>query len=188
MSIGTDSRGEALRSAATASGTDRGGARRKRSGGSKAGGPPDPQPPLPTPSAGSAARAGTPPPWFRLVVWDSLVGACCPLLPVPVVDDMALSRVRRRMVTRLAGRWGAALTPEQVALLAGQSRGWTTSRFAGKVFLYPFKRLFRKIVYFLAMKEAVDTFSLLFHQGYLLHAALIAMNDRRSAPKMDAQP
>lgn len=118
-------------------------------------------------------NASQPPPWFRLVVWDSLLGGCCPLLPVPVVDDLALARVRRRMVNRLLGRWGATLTPQQVAMLAGPSRPWTVSRAASKVVFYPIKKLFRKVVYFLAIKEAVDTFSQLFHQGYLLHAALI---------------
>jgi hypothetical protein len=121
-----------------------------------------------------AASPGVgPPPWFRLVVWDSLLGACCQLLPLPIVDDMALSRVRRRVVTRLLERWRAPLAPHQVALLAGGGRRWTVSRMAGKAFVYPVKRLFRKLLYFLAIKEAVDTFSVLFHQGFLLHAALI---------------
>jgi hypothetical protein len=126
---------------------------------------------LPKPSAAVAGSA--PPPWFRVVVWDSLLGASCPLLPVPIVDDMALARVRHRMVTRLLGRWGTTLQPHQVDILAGPSRPWTVGRLAGKVVVYPIKKLFRKVLYFLAMKEAVDTFSTLFHQGYLLHAALV---------------
>jgi hypothetical protein len=120
-----------------------------------------------------AAGSAQPPPWFRLVVWDSLLGGCCPLLPVPLVDDMALSRVRRRMVTRLVSRWNLALAPHQVAWLAGPTSRWTVSRAASKVLIYPVKRLFRKVLYFLAIKEGVDTFSHVFHQGYLLHAALL---------------
>ena len=84
------------------------------------------------PSQVTSPGAG-PPPWFRLVVWDSLLGACCPLLPLPIVDDMALARVRRRMVTRLLDRWGTPLAPHQVALLAGGGRRWTVSRMAGMI-------------------------------------------------------
>ena len=80
--------------------------------------------------------------------------------------------MRRRMVERLAGRWGVTLTPPQLALLSGGSRGWNAGRVIRKVLIYPVKELFRKVLYFLAIKDAVDTFSLLFHQGYLVHAAL----------------
>jgi hypothetical protein len=89
---------------------------------------------------------------------------------VPIVDDLALARMRRRMVERLAGRWGVTLTATQLAWLAGGGRPFSVGRFFGKALIYPFKELLRKILYFLAIKDAVDTFSLLFHQGYLLHA------------------
>jgi hypothetical protein len=121
-----------------------------------------------------APPATTPPgvpPWFRAMVWDSLLGGLCPLLPVPFVDDIALAGVRRRMVERLVARWAVTLTPAQLKLLAGGGRG-SLLRFALKVLVYPFKELFRKILYFLAVKDAVDTFSLLFHQGYLVQRAL----------------
>jgi hypothetical protein len=112
------------------------------------------------------------PPWFRAVVWDSLLGALCCLLPVPFVDDIALARMRRRMVERILARWSVTVSPAQVALLGGGGRPWSAGRFLGKAIVYPFKELLRKVLYFLAIKEAADTFSLLFHQGYLLHAAL----------------
>ena len=113
----------------------------------------------------------TAPPWFRAVVWDSLLGGLCPLLPIPIVDDLVLARMRRRMVEHLVGRWQVALTPAQLALLSGgRKRG--VGRFVLKAAIYPFKEMLRKILYFLAVKDAVDTFSLLFHQGYLVHAAL----------------
>ena len=127
--------------------------------------------PIPSPAA-TAASQTPPPPWFRMVVWDSLLGGACPLLPLPVVDDLALAGVRRRMVTRLVSRWGVELAPHQLAHLAGGRRPWTASRVAAKMVLYPIKKLFKKVLYFLAVKEGVDTFSELFHQGYLLHAAL----------------
>jgi hypothetical protein len=122
-------------------------------------------------STALAPIATAPPPWFRTVVWDSFVGSLFPLVPVPFVDDFALGRIRQRLVTRVLASWGARLTPAQINLLAGGSAPWTMGRVASKVALYPLKKLFRKVVYFLAMKDSVDTLSKLFHQGYLLHVA-----------------
>jgi len=122
-------------------------------------------------TSGTAAAAPAVPPWFRAVVWDSLLGALCLLLPIPLVDDMLLARMRRRMVERVAARWQVTLSPAQLALLAGGGRR-SLGRFLLKAAIYPVKELLRKVLYFLAIKDAVDTFSLLFHQGYLLHAAL----------------
>jgi hypothetical protein len=120
----------------------------------------------------SGVELPAPPAWFRLVVWDSLVGGLCPLLPVPILDDLALRRVRRHLVQRLCQAAGVAPTAYQVTLLAGGRRGLTVGGCAAKAVLYPLKKIYRKVLYFLAIKEAVDTFSLLFHQGYLLQVAL----------------
>jgi hypothetical protein len=107
-----------------------------------------------------------------LLVWDSLVGGLTPLLPVPVVDDAALSRARRRMLVRICHQAGVMPTPYQLGVLARGGRRWTVGKMAAKTIFYPIKKIYRKILYFLAIKEAVDTFSRLFHQGYLLHRAI----------------
>jgi hypothetical protein len=120
--------------------------------------------------SGVGAEPAAGPPWFREVVGDSLLGGLCPLLPVPLVDDLVLLRMRRRMVDHLARRWGLALSRPQVARLAG-GRGMGCGRFALRALVYPWRKLLEKVFYFLAVKEAVDTFSLLFHHGYLLHVA-----------------
>ncbi|HXT21326.1 MAG TPA: hypothetical protein VN923_11285 [Thermoanaerobaculia bacterium] len=147
-------------------------------------------------SAATARPAATPvavapaapvPPWFRAVVWDSLLGGLCPLLPIPFLDDLVLARMRRRMVERLAGRWQVTLTPAQLALLSGGGRGMSVGRLLAKVAIYPVKEVLRKVLYFLAIKDAVDTFSLLFHQGYLVHAALAHGALGRGGPADDAR-
>lgn len=131
--------------------------------------------------------AGTAPPWFRAVVWDSLLCGLCPLLPIPIVDDLVLARMRRRMVEHLVGRWQVALTPAQLALLSSGGRKLGVGRLVLKAAIYPFKKMLRKILYFLAIKDAVDTFSLLFHQGYLVHAALAYGALERGGPADDAR-
>jgi hypothetical protein len=137
-------------------------------------------------NAAAVATAPPVPPWFRAVVWDSMLGALCPLLPIPFVDDLLLARMRRRMVERIAGRWQVALQPAQLALLAGGRRRGVL-RFLLKAAIYPVKEVVRKVLYFLAVKDAVDTFSLLFHQGYLLHAALSRGALGRGGPTDDAR-
>jgi hypothetical protein len=42
----------------------------------------------------------------------------------------------------------------------------------GTIFIYPFKKLFRKIFYFLEWKRAVDLTSHTYHYGYLIDFAL----------------
>ena len=129
-------------------------------------------PPGATAAPPGATAAPPVPPWFRAVVWDSLLGGLCPLLPLPFVDDIALGVVRRRMVAGIARRGGVTLTAAQVGQLAGGGRGGSLPRFVVKAVLYPFKEVLRKIFYFLAIKDAADTFSLLFHQGYFVQRAL----------------
>jgi hypothetical protein len=105
-------------------------------------------------------------------VWDSLLGGASQLLPIPLLDDLALGRVRRGMVEALCRQRGVSPTPAQRRVLTGAGRPWGPLGCLVGVFLYPLKKLFRKLFYFLAVKEAVDTFSRLFHHGYLLHAVL----------------
>jgi len=139
--------------------------------------------PPPVPKAAAAAV----PPWFRAVVWDSLLGGLCPLLPIPFLDDVVLARMRRRMVEHLTKRWQVTLTPAQLALLSGGGRGMSAGRLLAKAAIYPFKEMLRKVLYFLAIKDAVDTFSLLFHQGYLVHALLAHGALGRGGPADDGR-
>lgn len=106
------------------------------------------------------------------MVWDSLLAGMCPLLPVPFVDDVALGRVRRRMVFRIAGSADLALTRSQARRLTGPRRSWGCGRLAAKAVFYPVKKIFRKVIYVFAIKEAIDTVSETFHRGYLLHATV----------------
>lgn len=138
-------------------------------------------------TAGSAA-ASAPPDWFRDVVWESLLGALCPLIPVPFVDDLALVWTRRRMVSRIAQRHRLTVLPAEVRRVAGSGKEFSCLMLLFKVVIYPFRKLLRKLLYFLSIKDAVDTFSLLFHQGYLLHHALELRRDacRTSTPAAEA--
>ncbi|HVS02506.1 MAG TPA: hypothetical protein VMT16_07030 [Thermoanaerobaculia bacterium] len=139
-------------------------------------------------SAPPAQPPAAPPPWFRIVVWDSLLAGLAPLLPVPFVDDIAVAAMRRRLVSRLASQAGIRLLPHQLRLLAGGGRGRSCGWLLAAAILYPVKKVLRKLLYFLAVKEAIDTLSLVFHQGYLLHGALARSGfPRDGTPPADAE-
>lgn len=121
------------------------------------------------------ARTGEP--WFRLVVLYSLLSAPCPLIPVPLLDGWVEDRVRKRMIVDLAhGR--VPLTEREVDILAGLERQhsgcFVLTVFATALRLV-FKLLggvFRKVLFFLTIKDCVTATSQTFHEGYLLHRAL----------------
>ena len=138
---------------------------------------------------------------LRPLVGHALLTALCPLIPVPFLDDWIRDVVRRKMVRRLlsesavpasteaAGSAGSPgskveVSDERVNILAcGYDPVSPTGCFSGclrKAFKIPvsfvfkllFKKILRKIVFVLAIKDSVDTFSATFHEGFLLQHAL----------------
>lgn len=138
-----------------------------------------------------AGPAGAPVPWFRRVAVHGLVAGLCPLIPVPFLDDRVLSAVRRGMVRTLARERGVALSPVQVNYLAGTYRAprgclARTGALVVALTLKLGKKLFRKILIFLAVKESVDTASRVLHEGYLVHVLLDPAIAGTRAPGDDA--
>jgi hypothetical protein len=106
-----------------------------------------------------------------LVAHAVLVGLT-PLIPVPVVDDLAKNYFRRRLVRRLAAASGRSLSDAELgALLKERERGCVRGCLTA-VLVYPLKATFRKVFYFLEWKRAVDLASRTYHFGYLVGYAL----------------
>ncbi|HEX3557974.1 MAG TPA: hypothetical protein VHU19_02145 [Pyrinomonadaceae bacterium] len=106
-----------------------------------------------------------------LVTHAVLVGLT-PLIPVPVVDDLARNYFRRRLVRRLAAAGGRSLSDAELgALTSERGRGCLRGCLAAVV-VYPLKAVFRKVFYFLEWKRAVDLASRTYHFGYLLGYAM----------------
>jgi hypothetical protein len=107
----------------------------------------------------------------------SLLAALGPLIPVPWLDDLAERVVRRRAVGDLLRERGVEPTPGDVEVLAGLVRPprgcveWMLWPLTG-VLLYVAKKLFRKVLFVLALGDAVRAASELFHDAYLLAHAL----------------
>ena len=106
-----------------------------------------------------------------LVTYAVFVGLT-PLIPVPFVDDLAQSYFRRRLVRMLAAAHGRALGAEEVEALVSEPGGGCLRGCVVQVVLYPLKKIFRKIFYFLEWKRAADLTSQTYHFGYLLNYAL----------------
>lgn len=128
--------------------------------------------------SGAETRAAPAPAGFRGVALSALLAGLCPLIPLPLVDQWALTLVRRRAVGDVLRAAGLAPTWMQVRILAGEQPGrrgclpgvvaWAVA----KTLFYVLTKLFRTFVFVLTLHEAVRRTAELFSEAYLLrHAA-----------------
>jgi hypothetical protein len=103
-------------------------------------------------------------------LWAILAGICA-LSPIPFIDDLFIGAIRRRVLGRIFQAHGAALTWSQRRALTRGHRGCLVGCLVAVV-VYPVRKIFRKIFYFLAVKEAVDVASRLLHESWLVEHAL----------------
>lgn len=121
-----------------------------------------------------------PPSELRQIVAHSLLSGLCPLIPLPLLDDWARDLLRRKLVGRLTGSGGFPLAEDQVKVLAnGISSTGPGGCLVGclvrpLIFLSQliFRKLMRKILFFLTLRDTVNTFSDTFHEGYLVRHAI----------------
>jgi len=111
------------------------------------------------------------PPQKALITHSVLVGLT-PLIPIPIVDDLVKSYLQRRLVIWLAQSHGRSLRPEEIEILSKDRGGGCLSGCLAQALVYPLKKLFRKIFFFLEWKRAVDLTSHTYHFGYLIDYAL----------------
>lgn len=126
------------------------------------------QTPPPTGSPAAAALA-TQAPERILIKYAALVGLT-PLIPLPLLDDLAQGYFERRMIEKLAAAHQLALTSEQLDALASPPTtfgGWLKGCLTTAV-LYPISKLLRKIFFFLEIKRALDLVAVTYVRGHLL--------------------
>ncbi|MFH1467392.1 MAG: hypothetical protein ABIO70_23615 [Pseudomonadota bacterium] len=112
-----------------------------------------------------------PPPPRKEIVASAVLAGICALSPVPFVDDLVIGAIRRRLVRRLFRARGVTLSWPQQRALTRTGSNWLLGCL-GALVIYPIKKIFRKIFYVFAVKEAVDVASRLLHQGLLVEHAL----------------
>jgi hypothetical protein len=123
---------------------------------------------------------------LRRIVFYSLLAGAAALIPIPLLDDWAFGWVRRRMAIDLLRDRGASVDRSALRVLAGERDRFQTGACLYKFFfatvILPIRVLgaflrgiFRKILFFLAVKQAADWASKAFHEGYILRHALRSM-------------
>jgi hypothetical protein len=101
-----------------------------------------------------------------------LIGASA-LLPVPFLDDVVKGYLERRLVRALAEKEKLTLTSQEVERLTLEPpAGCCAVGCLGKAFIYPFRKLLRKILFFLEIKRSVDQSSQALARGWLLRLAM----------------
>jgi hypothetical protein len=95
-----------------------------------------------------------------------------PLVPLPILDDLAKNYLRRCLLRALAAARPVALSAEDVRTLADEPRPGCLSGCFLLAVVYPVKKLFRTIFFFLEWKRALDTTSETYHYGSLADYAL----------------
>lgn len=123
-------------------------------------------------------------PELRRLVSYSLASGLAALIPLPIVDDWARDLMRRRLVADLARRHGVALgVPELRALATGYEPATAAGCAQGClvaavyrplrfVVVKVLRKLLRKVLFVLTIKDGVDTFSQTLHEAYLVDHAL----------------
>ncbi|MEM7347621.1 MAG: hypothetical protein AAF485_25580 [Chloroflexota bacterium] len=107
-----------------------------------------------------------------LIYADATFAGLSVLIPIPIVDWFFERFFRQRMPRSIAARRGRQLPSDVLDILTqGQANqgclaSCVTLPLMGIIWL--FKRLSRKILYFLTVKEATDQLSYYWHQAFLL--------------------
>jgi hypothetical protein len=109
----------------------------------------------------------------RTLLLYALLTGLTPLIPVPFADDLAKGHLRRRLVHLLAQAHDLNLSGNTVEALAREpgGGGCLLGGCLGQVLLYPLKKIFRKVFFFLEWKRTIDLTSHTYHWGYLLDYA-----------------
>jgi hypothetical protein len=108
----------------------------------------------------------------RGLVTHAILTGLTPLIPVPVVDDLAKNYFRRRLVRRLAASNNIKLSNEELSALTSERGRGCVRGCLVMLLVYPLKAVFRKVFYFLEWKRAVDLTSRTYHFGYLTGYAM----------------
>src|SRR5258706_15664406 len=91
----------------------------------------------------------------RLIVSHSVLAGLTPLIPIPIVDDLARVYFVRRLVRKLAAVHGCEVSYEEIKILADEPDSGCLRGCAMATLLLPFKLIFRKVFFFLEWKRAV---------------------------------
>jgi len=112
-----------------------------------------------------------PPGRDRVLLTHTTLVALTPLIPLPFVDDMAKSRLQRRMVRLLAQPYDLLLRPDDLALLADDAPTNLVGGIVKGLVLTPLRSVLRKAFIVLAGNKMAEVASTCYHRGWLADRA-----------------
>lgn len=104
------------------------------------------------------------------ITTKALMVAAAGLLPVPFLDTWLQSQLQRDMVHLIGRRAGQRLAHAQVVHLTEQNDSLLLGCLQGAL-IWPIRRIFRKVVYILTVKDAVDAAATTYVRGELIRRA-----------------
>lgn len=108
----------------------------------------------------------------QIIVLHSVLIGLTPLIPIPVVDDLAKTYLQRRLTRKLGQAYNRNFSDAEVKVLSDAEDSGCLAGCLTTILIYPLKKIFRKIFFFLEWKRAIDSVSHYYHHGYLLDYAM----------------
>lgn len=107
---------------------------------------------------------------LQRIAVPSILAGLCPVIPIPFVDDLALRFIRKRAIRSELERGGLKAGHAQLEVYLddpSKLMGCLTA-----VFIYPLKKIFKKVFIVLAIKDCVDAASKTFHELWMIRHAV----------------
>lgn len=108
----------------------------------------------------------------REIVQYAVLVALTPLVPVPFLDDILKNYLQRRMVRKLGENYQYNFSDAEIRVLADEESRGCLKGCISMMIVYPLKKIFRKIFFFLEWKRAIDVASYTLHYGILIDYAM----------------
>lgn len=105
--------------------------------------------------------------WRQTLVLYSTLAGLCKFIPIPFVDDIIQGFVVRRMLGQILALHDIEADSTALEHLTRERAGCPLGCIY-TLFLYPIKKILKKLLFFLAFKDFADESSRWFHRGYLL--------------------
>ena len=107
----------------------------------------------------------------NVILRQAILVSLAALIPIPFLDTWLQGRLRAEMTRALAHQHHVSLDPPSVHLLSDVQSSMVLGCLWGVVW-WPIKRLIRKVIYILTIKDAIDVLADTFTRGLLLDEAL----------------
>jgi len=104
--------------------------------------------------------------WSRYA--DATLAGLSVLIPIPFVDDAFEAFFRKRIPGAVARSRGRTLPGEVRAVLEADDGGGGCATLPARIVVGLFKRLSRKLLYFLTVKQATDRLSYYWYRAFLV--------------------